>query len=1258
MSGADLHTKLRKSEQQLKASQARVAYLEGLLVDQANARPLEANSKQQFAILDHLIEGCQVIGFDWRYLYINDVTAQQGHQPREALIGYTMMEKYPGIETTPMFAVLRRSMEERTVERLQNEFTYPDGSQAWFELRIQPVPEGIFILSLDTSQQKQAEQALKRYAQRMEILHQIDLGLIQGSSIQALVEATLQHLRQLIPCQRADVTIIDGITGEALVFAAGSDTDTQLGAGVRVPIPSNVFEGYDARHIRVFDDIRLFQDTRPRARQLVSEGLLTALSALIMDRERPIGALGFFADKPGAFTAEHQEIAIEVASQLAIAIHQMQLSDELERHTSQLEQRVSERTAELQAAKKRVEAILNSSVDGILLIDLDFTIQQANAAFSKLFACETDAYFNQPLTMLVPAEEADHLTKMIQARLPKDQYLEVRARRQDGTEFDAEFSIGSINQGGFVCTIRDITARKQSEEALKVRLDQEHEFQDYLKALHEITIELTQTDNLDIFYRRTVELGLERLGFDRLALFLYNAHDGTAVGTYGTDAEGKLLDERHIRFVPDANGIMLRALGQTERFYYDEHVPLYNNLNPSGFGWNAATVLWNGTQSLGWLVADNLLRQTPASKPRLDILGLYSLTIGTLLAQKQVQLALRESEIRYRLLAENITDVIVRVTLKGVYLYASPSCKTVLGYEPQDVIGKSIHDFIHPNDIEIVRRARQESLEQSSATPLTYRFRHQQGHYLWLEVVRQLIRSDDTDEIQGYIASARDVTDRKQAEDALKRNEQLLRIMLDSLPVGVSMLDTEGNITLGNPAGQQLWAGSKNMNLDQSGEYKAWRLDTGKQVEQHEWAAARALAQGETSINEELEIEAFDGTHKYILNSGIPIRDEQGHILGALTVNQDITEIKQISAELERQRTFLRQVIDVSPSMIFVKDYNARFVLANPMVAKMYDTTVDALLGKTDADFNPSLQEVDAFLEADRRVINSGEPLFLEEPITAHTGETRWLQTTKVPIVSAAGKFVLGVATDITERKKSEATLQQAFEKEKELGDLKTRFVSMASHEFRTPLATILALTETLMAYRQKLSDAQIEQRLGKIQDQIGHLKDIMEDVLLLARMQARRVEFNPVKVNLDGLCRSVMDEFQSRTDIAHKFFYTCDERLYEVTLDKKLMRQIINNLVSNAVKYSPADKPITVSLAYESETLIFKVQDEGIGIPEADLKHLFEPFHRAANVGAISGTGLGMVITKESVELHGGTITVVSQVGVGTTFTVNIPLK
>lgn len=215
----------------------------------------------------------------------------------------------------------------------------------------------------------------------------------------------------------------------------------------------------------------------------------------------------------------------------------------------------------------------------------------------------------------------------------------------------------------------------------------------------------------------------------------------------------------------------------------------------------------------------------------------------------------------------------------------------------------------------------------------------------------------------------------------------------------------------------------------------------------------------------------------------------------------------------------------------------------------------------------------------------------------------------------------------------------------------------MASHEFRNPLTTILLTTETLRAYRHKLSEDQIDERLGKIQAQGYYLRDIMEDVLQLTRLQAHRAQLNPVWLDLDALCRSLLDEFQGQVNGTDRLLYTGDDALGKVYLDKKLMRQLITNLVSNALKYSAADTIVRVSLAKTGEVLVFQVQDQGIGIPAADLTYLFEPFHRAANVDAIAGTGLGLTITKEAVELHGGTIMVESQSGVGTTFIVRIPL-
>jgi signal transduction histidine kinase len=246
---------------------------------------------------------------------------------------------------------------------------------------------------------------------------------------------------------------------------------------------------------------------------------------------------------------------------------------------------------------------------------------------------------------------------------------------------------------------------------------------------------------------------------------------------------------------------------------------------------------------------------------------------------------------------------------------------------------------------------------------------------------------------------------------------------------------------------------------------------------------------------------------------------------------------------------------------------------------------------------------------------------------------------------------------DITDRKNFEEILERALQQEKELGDLKSRFVSMASHEFRTPLATILATTESLSSYRQKMDDTQIDARLNKIRQQVIHMKEVMDDVLQLTRIQAGRIDYRPVEADLDGLCRDIVDEFRSRAEYEHRIVYSCDSGPMSLSIDPRLMRQAITNLLSNALKYSAAEDKVTMILRRTTSQIALEVHDVGIGIPVEDQKHLFEPFHRARNVGAVSGTGLGLNIALQAINLHCGSIEITSAPHQGTTVVVIIPL-
>jgi len=251
-----------------------------------------------------------------------------------------------------------------------------------------------------------------------------------------------------------------------------------------------------------------------------------------------------------------------------------------------------------------------------------------------------------------------------------------------------------------------------------------------------------------------------------------------------------------------------------------------------------------------------------------------------------------------------------------------------------------------------------------------------------------------------------------------------------------------------------------------------------------------------------------------------------------------------------------------------------------------------------------------------------------------------------------------GVNVDIDDRKRAEAELLAAVQREKELSEMKSKFVSTASHEFRTPLATMLSSAELLEHYAESLSPAEKVNLLQTIQGSAKRMSEMIDDVLTLGRAESGVLKLNLGPTNLRELCGRVVSEFRIAQGKQH--IITLDDRFdrLEAHMDERLLRHILNNLLSNAVKYSPPGSEVTFSLARRGEQAAIEIQDRGIGIPLEDQPRMFESFHRASNVENRSGTGLGLAIVKKAVELHGGEISLTSAVGSGTRFTVMIPLQ
>ncbi len=235
--------------------------------------------------------------------------------------------------------------------------------------------------------------------------------------------------------------------------------------------------------------------------------------------------------------------------------------------------------------------------------------------------------------------------------------------------------------------------------------------------------------------------------------------------------------------------------------------------------------------------------------------------------------------------------------------------------------------------------------------------------------------------------------------------------------------------------------------------------------------------------------------------------------------------------------------------------------------------------------------------------------------------------------------------------------MRKALEKERELNELKSRFISITSHEFRTPLTTIMGSTELLKHYGEKLNTERKQVHFDRIQSSVEHMINLLEDVLLIGKIDANKVTCHPTNFDLIVFCQNLVEEIEVGIDESkYQIVLSQEGSDSQVYMDERLLKQILTNLLSNAIKYSPSGGIVQFKLNCQTDKSILQIQDRGIGIPEQDLPQLFELFHRANNTDNLPGTGLGLSIVKRLVDAHNGNIQVESQVGVGTTFTVTIP--
>ena len=400
--------------------------------------------------------------------------------------------------------------------------------------------------------------------------------------------------------------------------------------------------------------------------------------------------------------------------------------------------------------------------------------------------------------------------------------------------------------------------------------------------------------------------------------------------------------------------------------------------------------------------------------------------------------------------------------------------------------------------------------------------------------------------------------------------------------------------------------------------------------------------------------EEFNGRFYTTIKFPIQLEGQPPYLAG---YSLDITEQRQAEAALRESEEKYRALVRYSSDAIFSLDREGRYLFANEALARVYGQPLHAIIGQSLRQFFPPA-EADQRLAVVRQVFATGQSQEIEGLVLTATGEARHYLTMLDPISDAGGQVVSVscISKDITELKRTEDDLRHALVQEHELGKIKAQFIAMASHDFRTPLTTILSSADLLELYGARLSDEKKFIHLQRIQISVRNMTQLLDDVLILGRSDAGKLVCVLAPLDLVAVSRALLNDLRRTATPQHTFEFDHTDDFTGTWLDEKLLRQMLNNLLSNAIKYSPGGGPIRLSLRRDAAHVIIAVSDRGLGIPPEAQPHLYESFYRAQNVGEMPGTGLGLPIVKRAVDAHHGTIDVVSAVGAGATFTITLP--
>ncbi|MFD2935000.1 PAS domain S-box protein [Spirosoma flavum] len=597
---------------------------------------------------------------------------------------------------------------------------------------------------------------------------------------------------------------------------------------------------------------------------------------------------------------------------------------------------------------------------------------------------------------------------------------------------------------------------------------------------------------------------------------------------------------------------------------------------------------------------------------------------------------------------EGAIDLHAIIGLEGNILTVNRACERTLGYVKEELTAMTFWELIHPDEREPIRQLFKEVLNNQPLRNQISQFQKKDGAYGIMEW--NAVRID-----QLIYASARDITEQQKAEIQLRSLNQRLQLATKAAGQGVWEVDVENDRLIldervreiyGLPSGRTDFSFQDFLTIVHPDDLSAFL----ERYNQH--------LSGDT-ISNVTRVVRSDGEVCYIKISGIIIRNEQGNAIRHVGVVWDVTEQNLSEKSLRESEQRFREIADNVDEVFWIHSVEPFDLL---YINSAYERMFGIASPHTD-DMNSFLETVlvedQAMLMTEFNKYRQGQEVTVQFRIQGTHTEVRWLQIQTFVMKDSQEVPVrhIGIVNDITLQKEKELVLQQALHREQELNQLKSQFVATASHEFRTPLATMQSSVDLIKLYMDlpaASARVSVEKHLVVIEKEINHFSGLLTDILTIGTIESGKVSFNPRRVNIVSICEEIIATHFSQQHKHRSVRLLLEGTPCPVYLDDKLISHVIVNLLTNAFKFS-TNAPC-LRIIFEDDHLLLQIIDEGIGIPARELSTLFQAFFRASNTSGIPGTGLGLVIARQFVELHGGHLTIASEEGQGTTCTVTVP--